>query len=268
MREHAYKMPRFIREPSAEYHGKSRQYFTSHQLLAYQACPLALKLSRGGMLPNVIPDFYREGAALHCLALEGRKRFEESYIVGGPINEKTGKTFGEDTKAYAEWEAQQNRPVVSEAQYALCCHMAAAIAAHAEAAAILQEGTPEGVLRATYAGIASQIRCDWFNPARGLADLKTCDDLADFYPGDVEALGYVGQMAFYREIIRLETGEVVPVYLIGVEKKPPYRCGVWKISARRLDKAERENFCAMLDVARSLADDFWPTRFETLRGIE
>lgn len=265
-----YKLPRFIREPAEVYHGKSRENFTSHALAAYKRCPLELQLSRAGLMPFVIPEFFTEGAAIHCLSLEGRQQFDATYIVGGPINEKTGRPYHEDTKAFSEWAAQQTKLVVSEAQYATACHVSAALHAHPEAGPILADpdGVAEGVLRAVYAGIPSQIRCDWFAPRFGLADLKTCDDLDGFYPTAVEAFGYIDQVAFYRELIRLTTGERVPGYLIGAEKKPPYRVGVWRISDRRLDTAERINFSWMREVAASLEFDHWPTGYEHLRVIE
>ena len=34
----------------------------------------------------------------------------------------------------------------------------------------------------------------------------------------------------YQSVLREVVGEYVPVYLIGVEKVEPFRCGVWLVS--------------------------------------
>ena len=45
------------------------------------------------------------GSAVHMLALEP-ERFEQEYdIHEGPINPKTGRSYGRDTKAFEEWLA-------------------------------------------------------------------------------------------------------------------------------------------------------------------
>src|SRR5947208_1240811 len=117
--EPRYILPRFIREPNAVYHAKSRQYMTSHQLRDFAYCPLYHKQKRSGLIADEIDDALRIGAATHTLTLEGREAFEREYIVGGPINPKTEKCYGRDTKAYAEWEAQQTKGCLSDEEYAL-----------------------------------------------------------------------------------------------------------------------------------------------------
>jgi len=48
----------------------------------------------------------RVGTAAHTLTLEPEK-FDEEYIIGGPINEKTGKTYGSDSAKFKNWLEDQ-----------------------------------------------------------------------------------------------------------------------------------------------------------------
>ena len=43
------------------------------------------------------------GRAIHTLCLEGEHVFTDQYLVGEPINEKTGKPYGIETKVFKEW---------------------------------------------------------------------------------------------------------------------------------------------------------------------
>jgi hypothetical protein len=289
-----YKTPPFITEPGDVYRSRRSDFLTSHALIDFDRCPLLYKQKTAGLVPEYVGEFFATGAGAHTLILEGRAVFEREYIIGGPINPKTGRSYGKDTKAFADWSAAQSRPVLSDDQYALICNLDAAVRSHAVAAELLSRGQAEGVLRATYCGMPCQIRVDWFNPARGLVDLKTCDDLDRFATNrfwrqersdstddrtgrhfknvefgvvecDVKRYRYVDQMTFYREIIATVTGDLVPVYLIAVEKRPPYRCGVWRISDDDLYLATFAIRNAIENLKLCRAEHRWPTGFEDLR---
>ena len=100
------------------------------------------------------------GRALHTLVLEGREAFEEQYAVGGPVNPKTGERYGSNTKAFAEWAAQQGKPVLTMQQHNLVERMAEGVRGHQLACDLLSEGVPEGVVRAEYCQMPCQIRMD------------------------------------------------------------------------------------------------------------
>ena len=54
------------------------------------------------------------GRAAHCLILEGRNAFDREYVVtDGPINPRTGESYGRNTKTFAEWAATQEREIIS-----------------------------------------------------------------------------------------------------------------------------------------------------------
>jgi hypothetical protein len=207
------------------------------------------------------------GRAAHCRVLEGDEEFRRRFAIGGPINPKTGKSFGQDTKAYAEWAATIGKPAISQDIADLCERLAQAVHEHAEAAALLAEGQAEGVVRTEYGGVTSQIRIDWTHPERGIIDLKTVDDL-DWLEMQARSFGYGHQLAFYRAILGAVAGRKPDVHIIAVEKKEPFRVGVWRFSDPVLDSAARENLAAIERMQICRAQDRWPTGYEQIRTFD
>ncbi|MFQ5807432.1 MAG: PD-(D/E)XK nuclease-like domain-containing protein [Phycisphaerae bacterium] len=258
-----------IREPADVYHVKAKDYLTAHALNDFRRCPLLYRKKELGLVPERDTTAYLVGRAAHALILEGRERHERQYAVGGPVNPRTGQPFGSSTKAFAEWAAQQGRPVLSDSQAATVEQMTAAVRDHLFTRELLADGVAEGVVRCEYAGHRCQARVDWINPVdgRGIVDLKTADEL-DSFELAIRAFGYAHQLAFYRALIAEVSGNVLPVHIVAVEKREPYRCGVWQIAASVLDQVQQENEEAMNDLRRCRETGNWFTRFESLRLIE
>jgi hypothetical protein len=251
-------------EPDEVYNLKRAQYLSSHRLAEFRRNPLLFRKKELGLVSDEDRPCFAVGRAIHCRVLEGPEAFAQRYIVGGPINPKTGRPFGPDTKAHTEWAALQNKPVVAEEIAALSDRVALAIREHPHASALLSAGVAEGVVRTTFLNVACQARLDWLNPDRGLIDLKTVDDLTWF---EIEArnFGYAHQLAFYRTLVREVTGASVDVSLIAVEKREPYRVGVWNVSTQVLDMAARENAMAIERLKACRQNRQWPTGYEAVR---
>ena len=256
-----------IQEPAEEYHAKAKQHLSSHQLGNFRKCPALYRKKQLGLVGDEDRPAYQIGRALHTLVLEGRAVFEREYAVGGPINPKTGEIYGPTTKAFAQWAAEQGKAVLTVAQFDLIDSMADGVRANGMAVDLLSEGIAEGVVRTEYCGMHSQIRLDWFDPHRGIVDLKTCDELT-WFESDARRYGYVHQMAFYRAVLRQVIGIAMPVYLIGVEKKEPFRAGVWKIMDDIVAQAQKENEMAIERLKRCIATDTWPTGYEEIRVFD
>jgi hypothetical protein len=256
-----------IRETDAEYREQSKTHLTSHALADFRRCPLLYWKRSQCLLPDEDRPAYALGRAAHMLILEGRERFDEQYAVGGPINPRTGKPYGANTQAFADWSAARGKPVFSDEQFALIVNMTTSVRSHPLALAILADGVPEGVVRAQYGGVPCQTRMDWFNPARGIVDLKTCDDLT-WFEADARRFGYAHQMAFYRAVLECATGEVAPIHMIAVEKKEPFRCGVWLLSDDVLAVARRENEAAIERLKQCELTGAWPTGYEERRVFD
>jgi hypothetical protein len=256
-----------VREPADLYHAQAGRYLTSHQLADFRKSPLLYHHKRIGLVPDEDRPAYLVGRAAHTLILEGRQRFDEEYAVGGPINPKTRSVFGANTKAFAEWAQTQGKPVLTHEQFDLCLRMHLGVARSDLAMQLLSEGVAEGVVRSEYGGTDCQIRLDWLHPDRGIVDLKTCDDLA-YFESDARRFGYAYQMAFYRAVLAQVMGLNVPVHLIAIEKKPPYRCGVWQVSPEVLGITQRENEQAIERLITCQARNVWPSGYEQLRVFD
>jgi hypothetical protein len=210
---------------------------------------------------------YLVGRAAHVLILEGLERFREDFAVGGPINKKTGLPFGPSTKAWTQWAETVGKPVLSDSQFETIECMNESVAMHEAAVDLLHYGIAEAVVRAEYCGFPCQIRIDWLDPSPSIVDLKTCDDLT-WFEADSRRYGYAYQLAFYRAVLKKALGIYVPVHLIAVEKKEPYRCGVWQLSSEVLNLAQKENEQAIDRLHACTANDSWPTGYEETRVFD
>lgn len=265
-----------IVEPAETYHQRARdgECLSSHLLGTFRHCAETYRRKMAGLIKEKSREAFTLGRAAHALILEGREVFDEEFMVGGPVNPKTGKPYGADTKRFREWlEAEGNgRDVLTGPQYAQVETMATAVAKHESAQQLLQRGWAERVARTKYCGTPCQIRMDWLNPTLGLVDLKTCDNL-DFFASDANRYGYRHQLAFYRDILTLATGWRCPqVCIIAVEKREPFRVGVWLVADALLADAGRENAGAIRRLRRLMQVEnpyatAWPTGYEDPRTL-
>jgi len=255
-------------EPAEEYHAKTSEYLSSHQLLDFVKCPLLHRRKALGLIEDKDSPAFLLGRATHVRILEGRNVYETVFALGGPINPKTNKPFGSNTKAFSAWAESQGKPVLSHDQVELIEQMATGVAMNDEAVDLLLYGRSEGILRAEYCGTPCQIRIDWVHPHRGIVDFKTCDDLT-WFESDARRFGYHRQMAFYRAVLaQALDGLLVPVHLVAIEKKEPFRCGVWRVSDDTLAIAQRENEAAIRRLRICHQHDHWPTGYEEIRVLD
>lgn len=255
-------------EPAEEYHTKAGEYLSSHQLLDFMRCPWLYQKKVLGLIEDRDSPAYLIGRAAHVRILEGAGEYEQQFALGGPINPKTGRPFGSGTKAFAEWSETQGKPVLSHEQVELVERMASGVAMNDEAVDLLLYGRAEGVVRAEYCGTPCQIRIDWTHPHRGIVDLKTCDDLT-WFEADARRYGYHRQLAFYRAVLAcVLDGVLAPVHIVAIEKKEPFRCGVWRISDDTLTIAQRENEAAIRRLKACRDADEWPTGYEEIRLLD
>jgi RNA polymerase sigma factor (sigma-70 family) len=252
-------------EPAEAYHAKTGEYLTSHLLADFRRCPLLYHRKRLGLIPSSDDcPAYLVGRAAHTVILEGEDAFRQRFAVGGPVNPQTGQPYGTGTKAWAEWAQAQGKEVLTHQQHALVNSMAHSVRQHGPAQELLASGIAEGVVRAPYREHPCQIRMDWFDAHQGIVDLKTCDDLT-WFESDARRYGYAYQLAFYRAVLSQVIGLYVPVYLIAVEKKEPFRCGVWRLSPEVLATAQHENELALERLRACQESGKFPTGYEEPR---
>jgi hypothetical protein len=256
-----------IIESDEQYRERAKLYLTSHQLSDFRKCPALYHRKKLGLIHDEDRPAYLLGRAIHTWALEGRETFNARFARGGPINNRTGKPYGQATQAWAEWAAAQGKPVLSDEQYSLIERVVAEIAEHRGARELLADGVPECVVHAEYCSKQCQIRMDWFNPQAGIIDLKTCDDLT-WFEADAKRYGYGYQLAFYQAVLALATHTKFPVHLIAVEKKEPFRCGIWVLSDQVLAYCQRENQTTIERLKSCESSGTWPSGYEECRVFD
>ena len=289
-----------------EYHQAARdgRYLSSHLLGDFRKAPKLYRMKMSGEIEPAESAALTMGRAVHSLILEGRSVFEKEFMVSdGPVNPKTGEPFGRLTKAYREWAAAQDKCVVTGQEFSLMAKMQQSVWTHPVAMQLLDEGIAEQTVRTHYCGEPCQIRMDWFRSEYEgrpvICDLKTCENI-DWFESDARRYGYPHQAAFYREVLLRgmgngERGKVempaalkhgvegdsetrreflgmrdcgIDCYLIAVEKREPYRCGVWKFTDAILQASARENERAIAELQECRSLNRWPTRLEDLRILD
>lgn len=256
---------RVFHEPEAEYHARSKsgEMLSSHMLQRFAQMPYKYWATITGRYEEPDKADYAFGRAAHKLILEGPDAFEAAYTVSdGPINERTGKPYGKETKAYQDWLSLQGTEIVTTADFEVMDAMRQSITGHKGISELLKgDGEAECVARAEVDGVKCQIRLDYFDPMAGIIDLKTCRDIA-FFETDMRAFGYCYQMAFYRRVLREVTGRDYPVYMIAVDKTDFHVAGYWLIPGAELDVAERVNEATIRRLKECRETGVWPTGYE------
>lgn len=259
-------------EPARDYHAKAKDYLSSHRLSDFRKSPMLYYKKQEGLIPDHDSPAYLEGRAAHSLILEGHAAYEAEFVTDAraPVNPRTGKPFGPTSDKYKEWADEQDREVITSDIATRVEAMNASVRSHEHASRLLTTGIAEGVVRTTYLGMPCQIRMDWFNVNQNaICDLKSGDDL-DYLIYDSKRYGYPWQIAFYRAVLaNAMEGSVtdIPCYLIAVEKKEPYRCGVWNLADDVLAVCQAENEQAMERLRECRRSGIWQTGYEELRTM-
>ena len=255
-------------EPADEYHARADKFLSSHQLIDFMKCPWLHFKKHSGMIQDTDSSAYLIGQATHSRILEGRDVYEASFAMGGPVNPKTDRPFGANTKAFRQWADVQGKPVLSHSNVELVEHIASGVSMNSEAVDLLLYGRAEGVVRNEYCRVPCQIRIDWTHPHRGIVDLKTTGKPLDDFEYQARKYRYVNQMAFYQSVLAEVIGEYVPVHIVAVEKQEPFRCGVWQLSDKTLAIARKENEAAIRRFISCQENGDWPTGYEEIRILD
>lgn len=260
-----------IDETDREYHEQSGKYLASHLLGVFMDCPRVYKATVDKEHTRPDTEAYALGRAVHCLILEGEAVYNQKYVMDSPVNPKTSKPYGVVSKAYCDWATWAREcglEPINRDQDQLAHRMYKSVAFHNEAKHLL-DASPyrEKVIRHEYQGVACQIRMDAIGE-EGLVDLKTCD-VIKMLPSQAWKYGYYNQLAFYNAVVKASPeGFPDDAYIIAVEKRYPYRCGVWHIAKSSLTSASEENEMAIEELKHCKLHDTWPTRYEEIRELK
>lgn len=161
------------------------------------------------------------------------EEFLAKYVVAdGPVNPKTGKPYGTDTKAYVEWKAMQPKIPVPTAQFNMFGKMAHAYNTHGFIKSLAGYVHARNVvLRADISGVPCLCRIDslYANEGSTIAvDVKTTSDLTSF-ARSAPGLYYPEQQAFIRLVLAANGFDSPQVRIAALEKGPMPRCGVFAV---------------------------------------
>lgn len=242
---------------------------TSGMLKEFRLCPARYRDLITGKDAQKSGDSFRIGRAVHKLVLEGEAAFRGAFVVGGPTNEKTGRSFGAESRAFEQWLDdcgldRERALTLSEA--ADIGRMVESLRRHREASRLLTDGWPERSARASLGGVACQIRLDWIRPDGVAVDLKTTSDLARF-EADARRFGYLHQFAFYRDVAEEAGAGDLEMFAVVLEKKSPFRVGVWRFARAALASYSAQNRAAVASLARCRETNVWPTGYERARSF-
>lgn len=108
-------------------------------------------------------------------------------------------------------------------------------------------GRKQVVMVGEIEGLPFKIKMDSFHDGKAIVDLKTTQTLDQnkryFVPDSGERLsfpiyaGYDTQLAIYREIVRQNTGDILPAFIAAADKDPHPMCDVIQLPQKMLDEA-------------------------------
>ncbi len=108
-------------------------------------------------------------------------------------------------------------------------------------------GKKQVIMTGVIEDLPFKIKIDSFHEGKAIVDLKTTRTLDRNYriyipdSGErlpfYEALDYPLQLSIYREIVRQNTGDLLPTFLACVDKQPHPICDIIQIPDKRLDEA-------------------------------
>jgi len=271
-----FKKPDFlIKEDFSIYQEKRKTILTSSSLKEFDKSPALCHGTMTGKFKRKETEAFKVGTDFHSYFLE-REKFDEDFIIE-PDAEEFPNANGDvtssfrNTKGYKEWKAELGEQrLVSLDDVELLEIMEASIRTHPIAKNMFSGGgCSEHVIRVKLYGVMCQIRPDRYNPDWGILDLKTTDNL-DAFEYSIPKYGYPTSGAFYRSVFQAASKEFFPpnYYLVVVEKKPPYRTGVWKLSENVMDMCEKMNTKNIKHFKECSASGVWPLGFEEMNIYE
>lgn len=203
--------------------------------------------------PRADTPAYRLGRLIHCAVLEPMQLLKKFTVSIYP-------TFhSKEAKAWKEHEELSGRAVITEAQFKAAEEMQRAVWNHPIAKRHVMEGEPEATFTWVHqrTGLGLKGRVDLLNGA--VVDLKSAGDLLPRKFGrDAAKYHYHSRLSFYRDGVYAVTGQVLPVVLVVVQKKPPYDVVVYRIEEDELRRG-RQVYEELLDrLQECRSRDEWP----------
>ena len=230
--------------PNERYHAEREHVSKSWLWRLKQKGPEWCKAMLDGNIQEKQTEAMFMGSALDTWLTEGDDAFNRKYITGGPTNPKTGKPYGQETRAYEEWAASSGKMALTDAQRDMLVAQREAFLEVPELVAMSRTARAQASLFGKVDGIFMKARPDWLHLGDAMEsaftmDLKTCQDVSDFQR-DAWNYGYFHQYAMVNRLLA-QDGILEPDnYLVVVEKRQCPRVRLFRLESDGLAKADSE----------------------------
>jgi len=214
--------------------------------------------------PQQYTEAFQTGHLLHCLALEPQCFDERYQVMSGPINERTGKPFGKDTKAYTDWLASfkptEGLQVIESDDYYRAVAMVRSLNKHPVISKLLNRGSMlieqpvYGKLSFENADLDFRCKPDLVLVEEGIVvDVKTSEDASPSnFKSSAYKFGYETQAWLYTRLLQQHYNREFTMLFAVVSKsaepnqddKPTmdrvHATGLYELSHKRLERARNE----------------------------
>ena len=222
--------------------------------------------------PQKQTDDMRMGNVAHKMILEP-DQFSAEYSIWFGAETKSGSfSMSKNTTAYKErvkLEAEAGRIVIDGAMFNKAVEMRIAATNHAIANSYLEGAIVARTVLWDCKGVQCKSRLDIVQSGKFICDLKTSRDP---FPGKFKwtarDLHYDAQLAFYRSAWYAETGELLPVKILAIEKEPPFEIVCYTVPEYALAAGE-ELYLGWIEELKQCQDSGkWPGRYENEVELE
>lgn len=205
----------------------------------------------------------RIGRPIHTAVLEPELFDAVTTVWEGGLTLDGKPTTNKNSNAFKEFAAQaaaDGRQVLDPDEVWLCRRIRRAVCEHPEAMGLLAKSETEMSIYWDHpVGIRCKSRLDVFYGGGHCADLKTALDITpDAFAKAAYRYGYHVQAAMYQDAAFALTGNVLPYFIIAVEKVEPLDVAVYELPDAILDIG-RAKYCRNLRKVKSCRESgIWP----------
>ncbi len=206
------------------------------------------------------------GSLVHALTLEGEEAAQElidsNYITTGfPINENTGKAYGENTKKYTDWLSTQDQSkevIFPEILEGTVKRVARAIASHEPSREILSAADRRETAvtwHCQFTGVQCKALIDFYGQDFA-GDLKTFGKQLTFQSMEREIYDrqYHLQFAFYQDGLRANGINCEDFYVIFAQNKDDYDVGCFVVDESSLEQGQSDYIKAIANYHEARED--------------
>ena len=212
----------------------------------------------------------RFGQSYHQLILEPEE-FRRTHVIMPDFKNSEDNVDGKGKRsnsANTKWckdakkkfaEEHSEKAVIGEYDYCRAIDMIKAINLRPRAVELIDGAMRETTLFGEIYGVACKGRLDLLKPGDSITDLKGTNDATPTIFGSLACrLNYPEKMAFYRELVKQNTGETLPVYIICQETEGDFDTVVYPIREPVLEHAFGRVCKLLLQYKDAVKQDKWP----------